>query len=57
MTNISGNNSMHAEMVCIDYISNQLKQKVDFFKKCIVVVSCEPCIMCAYALGLLSNFD
>lgn len=56
MTNITGNNSMHAEFVCIDYISNILKKDKDFFKRCIVIVSCEPCIMCAYALGLLGKF-
>ena len=28
----------------------------DILKECVLFVSCEPCIMCAYALNLVSNF-
>lgn len=39
---------MHCEIACI----NSLEDKNIDFKKLIVFVTVEPCIMCAYALNL-----
>ena len=36
----------------LDYSINSVE---DIFKDCILYVSCEPCIMCAYALNLVSK--
>jgi len=74
LTNITKNATTHAEMNCINYISDLLQNKQEknlFIKKfdineedaldskkllnkCALFVSCEPCIMCAYALNLVS---
>lgn len=63
------NATTHAEINCINAIykilkdSNtqeeflkkyDIKDKEYIFSECILFVSCEPCIMCAYALSLVS---
>ena len=53
MTNASRNGTRHAEMVAIDEIL-AAGNIVDYFSACTLYVSCEPCIMCAGALGLLN---
>ncbi|ANQ09991.1 Cytidine and deoxycytidylate deaminase family [Plasmodium coatneyi] len=32
---------------------NEIKQKLENLRKCCIVVTCEPCIMCVYALKLM----
>lgn len=54
-TNKTKNATTHAEMNCIDYLTNQLNYTKDDFKRLVVIVSCEPCIMCGYALALISK--
>ena len=54
LTNKTKNATSHAEILCINYLTNEKYYKKDDFQNIIVVVSCEPCIMCAYALGLLN---
>ncbi len=56
LTNITKNATTHAEMNCIDYLTNKLNYKIEGFKNLIVIVSCEPCIMCGYALALMSKY-
>ena len=76
LTNITKNATKHAEINCIDTITEiyqNEKQKEIFlsqhqikredadnlkslFNNCVLFVSCEPCIMCAYALSLVSIF-
>ncbi len=36
-------------------LDNKIYSVEDIFKDCILYVSCEPCIMCAYALSLVSK--
>ena len=52
LTNIKNNATAHAEINCIEEITQTYGKQI--FEKCILVVSCEPCIMCAYTLGLLN---
>lgn len=51
-TNITRNGTKHAEMMAIDEII-QKKLPISIFQYCEVFVTCEPCIMCAAALGRL----
>ncbi|CRH01598.1 cytidine and deoxycytidylate deaminase, putative [Plasmodium relictum] len=37
----------------IDKKKNDIKEKLENLKKCCIVVTCEPCIMCVYALKLI----
>ena len=53
LTNASRNGTRHAEMIAIDEIL-AAGNGVDYFSGCTLYVSCEPCIMCAGALGLLN---
>ena len=53
MTNASRNGTRHAEMIAIDGILAAGNGR-DYFSGCTLYVSCEPCIMCAGALGLLN---
>jgi tRNA-specific adenosine deaminase 2 len=49
-TNASKNNAKHCEINCIEEMERKgMKEEL---KECVVVVTCEPCIMCAYALAL-----
>lgn len=50
MTNLTKNATTHAEINCINSIKNDFIK----FQNCVLFVSCEPCIMCAYALSLVS---
>lgn len=54
LTNKTNNATTHAEINCINYITNELKLNPIIFEDTIVVVSCEPCIMCGYALALIN---
>lgn len=68
LTNQKTNAITHAEINCINYIYNLLKNKQELkisgvsydlkniFSDCVLFVSCEPCIMCAYALSLVSMY-
>jgi tRNA-specific adenosine deaminase 2 len=72
LTNDTSNATTHAEMNCFNYVSVCLEtdrpsfcQKFsiaesatieEIFKDCILYVTCEPCIMCAYALSIMSRF-
>ena len=51
-TNVTKNGTRHAELVVTDEILAR-GQPVSIFQECDVYVTCEPCIMCAGALGLL----
>lgn len=51
-TNATKNGTRHAELVVIDEILGQ-GHSPTIFQDCEVYVTCEPCIMCAGALGLL----
>ena len=51
-TNVTKNGTRHAELVVVDEILAQ-GQPVSVFQDCDVYVTCEPCIMCAGALGLM----
>jgi len=51
-TNVTKNGTRHAELVVVDEILAR-RQPVSIFQDCDVYVTCEPCIMCAGALGLL----
>jgi len=69
LTNGTSNATTHAEINCIEEISKKLvegresfckefglSEKIDIagiFEQCILFVTCEPCIMCAYALSLV----
>ena len=44
---------MHCEIICIQEI--QKKYDITDFKDIVLYVTCEPCIMCAYALNIVSN--
>lgn len=71
LTNASSNATTHAEMNCIEEISYNLTYQREIFSKtfeisesinidnifedCILYVTCEPCIMCAFALSLVSK--
>ena len=44
LTNKLNNATAHAEMNCIEEISNKKKLNLDY-SKILVIVSCEPCIM------------
>jgi len=46
---------LHCEILCINEINKQNNSNNDNnpFKDLIVYVTCEPCIMCAYALNLV----
>ncbi len=52
LTNLTKNATTHAEINCINYLFNQGNENI--FENCILFVSCEPCIMCAYALSIVS---
>lgn len=51
-TNVTKNGTRHAELVVADEIL-ALGTPIGVFQDCDVYVTCEPCIMCAGALGLL----
>lgn len=51
LTNAQCNATRHAEMVAIDGILEQAHPSI--FKDSDLYVTCEPCIMCASALGLI----
>ncbi|MFM7852406.1 MAG: nucleoside deaminase [Flammeovirgaceae bacterium] len=71
LTNATSNATTHAEINCIEEISFNLNSNresfcksyllkdsttiFDIFQDCILFVTCEPCIMCAYALSIVSN--
>lgn len=48
------NATKHAEIVCIDSMTERGYKDEDY-SNLILFVSCEPCIMCAYALALISK--
>ena len=71
LTNLTSNATTHAEINCIEEIAFNLQFKSEIFSKkfnltdditiknifedCILFVTCEPCIMCAYALSIISK--
>ncbi|CAG8541209.1 17002_t:CDS:2 [Acaulospora morrowiae] len=52
-TNETENGTRHAELEAIDEILASQKYTSDVFRKCVLYVTVEPCVMCAYALRLL----
>eukprot|EP01035_Chromulina_nebulosa_P018920 gene18920-24724_t len=52
-TNETRNGTKHAEISAIDDIILNKNYNKDIFKNCELFVTCEPCIMCAAALGIL----
>ncbi|KAK9931433.1 hypothetical protein M0R45_018708 [Rubus argutus] len=59
-TNETRNATRHAEMEAIDSLLQQWREKrlsasevAEFFSKCNLYVTCEPCIMCAAALSIV----
>ena len=52
-TNKDRNGTCHAEMVAINNVILYQGKDPDIFKNCELFVSCEPCIMCAAAIGRL----
>ena len=68
LTNKTKNANSHCEINCIKYFTSKLPYKIsdeknkvqydynkleDLMQNCTLFVSCEPCIMCAYALNLI----
>ncbi|KAK9914971.1 hypothetical protein WJX75_003148 [Coccomyxa subellipsoidea] len=55
MTNETRNATRHAEMDAIDKVlaDTEASDRSHAFERCRLFVTCEPCIMCAGALGLL----
>ena len=67
LTNKTKNANAHCEINCIKYFESNLPYKIekdkndsfiynniqDLMSNCTLFVSCEPCIMCAYALNLI----
>lgn len=68
LTNKTKNANSHCEINCIKYFESNLPFKIekddknnffeynkieDLMSNCTLFVSCEPCIMCAYALNLI----
>jgi tRNA(Arg) A34 adenosine deaminase TadA len=51
-TNATKNATTHAEINCINDLFSKCDKNI--FENCVLFVSCEPCIMCAYALSLVS---
>ncbi|CAM9644478.1 unnamed protein product [Discosporangium mesarthrocarpum] len=47
-TNLSCNATRHAELVALDRV---IQEGPELLKECDLFVTCEPCIMCAAALG------
>ncbi|KAL7672511.1 hypothetical protein ACOME3_007395 [Neoechinorhynchus agilis] len=56
-TNLSRNATIHAEMVAVEDTESWCKQNnyrpIEVFSNSVLYVTCEPCIMCTYALKLL----
>jgi len=50
-TNLTKNATKHCEFVAIDKVTSERGSEV--LSECILYVTCEPCIMCAYALKLV----
>lgn len=61
LVNQSKNATRHAELVCIDQVLDYCKQHKlnhsDVFREICVIVTVEPCIMCAAALNQLAVND
>lgn len=57
LVNVTKNATRHAEMICIDKVLDYCKNKdlnwANVFQEISVVVTVEPCIMCASALNTL----
>jgi tRNA(Arg) A34 adenosine deaminase TadA len=63
LTNKTRNASSHCEINCINYLEKNLPIKINdnsyfdlkkLMNESALFVSCEPCIMCAYALSLIN---
>ncbi|CAG8610015.1 10071_t:CDS:2, partial [Paraglomus occultum] len=54
-TNETFNGTRHAELEAIDAILSNDKYTKDVFRECVLYVTVEPCIMCAYALRQLGE--
>ncbi|CAG8592882.1 1827_t:CDS:2 [Paraglomus brasilianum] len=52
-TNETFNGTRHAELEAIDAILSNDKYTKDVFRECVLYVTVEPCVMCAYALRQL----
>jgi tRNA-specific adenosine deaminase 2 len=51
LTNLTKNATTHAEINCINSLYKEYREKAgELLQDCVLFVSCEPCIMCAYAL-------
>ena len=55
LTNLTKNAATHAEINCINELFSI--NDINLFENSALFVSCEPCIMCAYALCLVSIFN
>jgi len=58
LVNLTKNPTRHAEIICIDktidYCRKNNKNQKEYFNEVTVIVTCEPCIMCAAALNQLN---
>merc|ERR1739848_439857 len=56
-TNCKKNATRHAELVCFDKAANVAREsniaEKEYFSKCVLYVTVEPCIMCAAAIALV----
>jgi len=68
LTNETKNATTHSEINCINFLyefdestlkdlcnEDKVINPSDVFKNSVLFVSCEPCVMCAYSLSLISN--
>ena len=57
LTNITKNGTKHCEILCIDKLFGKIgNSNRSDLSNCILYVTVEPCIMCAYALSLMKIY-